>query len=442
MEQLLSTGDDLTWKCDDVPGDGATESTCSEAGHSSDSDSDDSDGEPVELCDAEFDGAWSKAFISRGNLTWNEGVDVPITILSSKRFWMYWSGECHTGEVRDDGKLYWDDSDVWIRPTAEFDGVWDNARIDSGVLTWNEGEQVPIVITGSKTFKMTYVRQVYFAVLLDNGELHWDDSDVWTRPKAEFDGVWANARINKGILKWNEGETVPIIVTGSKTFSMTYVGQTYCAELRDDGRLHWNDSDVWARTRQLPPWMQKGRHCERSKRTTQAAAVQPTVAPAASAPPAKNTPPLKRGMPEKRGHDVACKPQTPPAGEAVVPKKHARRGSGVIVSEPQSEMWYEGIISWFRGTYGWIECAALKARYPAIQPDRHIFLHWNDISWKDCDAHFRPQQHGKMAFQLAPGTNGNPKAVNVRPAGKLIRAQPDPECRINARDFFSAQRTC
>jgi hypothetical protein len=66
-------------------------------------------------CDAEFDGHWGPASINNGTLTWNEGEDVAITVLSANRFFMIYAGKKHVAHYSCDGNLCWDDGDVWSR---------------------------------------------------------------------------------------------------------------------------------------------------------------------------------------------------------------------------------------------------------------------------------------------------------------------------------------
>jgi len=180
-----------------------------------------------------------------------------------------------------------------ILPPYAFEGVWVQARISENTLTWNEGEDVRICALSQTAFLMHYVGIVYYAELCKDGRLHWDDNDVWTRNVEEtqisplcsqtpslveqvkssvdvlqdiseapvassvdereiahpcaFEGVWAQAHISGNTLTWNEGEDVRICPLSQTTFRMHYVDNVYYAELCRDGRLHWDDNDVWTR---------------------------------------------------------------------------------------------------------------------------------------------------------------------------------------------------
>merc|ERR1712232_161026 len=97
------------------------------------------------------------------------------------------------------------------------------------------------------------------------------------------------------------------------------------------------------------------------------------------------------------------------------------RGKSLIVSAPVSAKRYEGLVKYFRGSFGWLESEEVANKYP----DADIFVHVND-----CD--FRPRQLDKVSFQLTEDHHGNPKAVSVG-----IWREP---ARIDARDWFGADR--
>jgi len=98
------------------------------------------------------------------------------------------------------------------------------------------------------------------------------------------------------------------------------------------------------------------------------------------------------------------------------------RGKCVIVSQPISKTLYRGQVKWFRGTFGWVECAEVAAMHSGSD----AYLHINDCT-------FRPRLGDKVCFRLALGENGHPKAVQAS-------ASKEPEI-INARDWFATDRS-
>merc|ERR1712187_1086673 len=109
--------------------------------------------------------------------------------------------------------------------------------------SWEQGEQCT-------------VRNEY------NPKVHAMSSKRTSVVEARFLGAWGPASISENSLAWNEGESVKIDVVNEKQLSMTYFNrygslETFFAELRADGRLHWNDGDVWSRGNVFPSWKQR-----------------------------------------------------------------------------------------------------------------------------------------------------------------------------------------
>lgn len=91
------------------------------------------------------------------------------------------------------------------------------------------------------------------------------------------------------------------------------------------------------------------------------------------------------------------------------------RGKAVVASVPLSNKRYQGVVKWFRGTYGWVDCAEVSKQYAG----HDIFVHINDCN-------FQPKQGDEVAFNLSLDDRGNPKAVKAH--APII---------INARDYFN-----
>lgn len=313
-----------------------------------------------------------------------------------------------------------------------FNGIWDRARIHNGVLTWNEGEDVTITIISTRTFQMQYLGKNYIAEMR-NGKLHWDDDDVWTRQSsvtdtdwhdASFNGIWNKACIHDGLLTWNEGGDVTIMITSTTTFQMRYDGKDYNAELRHDGTLHWDDGDVWTRhAKEAPPQghMQLQHVSERAKHS--AFAKEPHQAKAA--PPHRQVKPQHVSERAER-FAVAKEPASKKADDALSAVGVSSRGKCVIVSRPVDAKRYQGVVSWFRGSYGWLQSPEVAARYP----NRVIFLHFND-----CDA--QPRQGDKMSFQVSEDVK--PEFRNQQVKAVCARRVQNEAC-IDARDFIGKTR--
>jgi antitoxin component of MazEF toxin-antitoxin module len=404
-----------------------------------------------------------------------------------------------------EGEEDWDEIIAWAaRPTTDFAGVWVPASIYGEMLTWNEGEKVSIEVLSSKKFRMCYVGTTYVAELSDNGTLHWNDGDVWSRRKSstctkdetqtfdhhpthedsKFDGVWGPACLRKGVLTWNEGEDVEVDVLSDTKFRMTYVGKVCSAELRRDGKLHWSDGDVWSRRsipcttdlpvcNDLPAWLSRRSQNRRSIRPVASSKIASSTlcrtvgqVPCRSAWPSdasRGSQPevtsrcegdiakpilcekpsnlttvsgatsyaavatLHRASSNKMQHHAADQSKNvatdsrnaAPLTTSLASNVRQPRGRTVEASAPINNKRYTGIVSWFRGSYGWVDCVEVKANYNGL----HTFLHSND-----CD--FNPRQGDEVEFRLALDNKGNPKAVNATQA----------KAPVNARDWFAARQ--
>lgn len=140
---------------------------------------------------ASFDGSWSgRGVIREGKLTWQDGPSTSVVILTSTTLRVTLNGVSHQGELRNDGQLHWDDGDVWTR-SSWFEGSWKNRGVIHGhTLTWAHGPSsspvsAPLVVTGYRTLELAFEGRSYRGELREDGELHWDDGDIWTRQSLE-----------------------------------------------------------------------------------------------------------------------------------------------------------------------------------------------------------------------------------------------------------------
>merc|ERR1712190_92628 len=344
------------------------------------------------------------------------------------------------------------------KPAPDFVGEWASASIYGSVLIWNEGEEVAIEVLGSKKFQMHYCDKTYVAELSNTGTLCWSDGDIWARkalcrqpthPTCKFDGSWDPASIQKGVLTWNEREQVLLEILSGSEFRMVYDGQWLIARVQADGKLHWNDGDVWSR--KLPSWMCKRKRpvatlCasdphaaspsnRRHAMTLATSNIQapglPMITTSASASETRK----QTDLPQRRvacSEDkqknqplVAVKAANSSAANLPTSSERQSRGRTVVQSAAISNATYTGRIAWFRGTFGWVDCAEVQARFAG----RQVYLHWNDCKF-DC-----PRQWDEIDFQLALDPKGNPKAIN---AARHIDRQP---AMINAREYLKTRKT-
>lgn len=69
-----------------------------------------------------------------------------------------------------------------------------------------------------------------------------------TSPHSCFDGVWiGRGEIRGEMLKWFDGPTVHLTLTGPRTLDFPHDGKIHRGSLSPGGCLLWDDGDVWRR---------------------------------------------------------------------------------------------------------------------------------------------------------------------------------------------------
>jgi cold shock CspA family protein len=353
---------------------------------------------------------------------------------------------------------------------VEFHGTWGPARIHNGKLTWNEGEDIVINVESASKFSMSYLGSTYSAELCDDGKLHWNDGDVWTRRDAQ---PTTDAKVYP---PWRRTAQRKYLVLPALTEHPT---QTHSREelkrqsaaLNEEGRTIRTESKLEtqpepeaprlckvpskvqrdkAASVALPPWLCGASGRKQRRNCAQAPVKTAPEAPLKTAPevqvtvtktlPVQATPMVIsskddrscRGAQSQVHQDrFRCEPSfqaeedlaVPSAAmpEASPPKDRLARGKARVVSAPTCLKQYQGVVNWFRGTFGWVESADVARMYP----NHDVFVHIND-----CD--FNPRQWDKVCFQLAE-EDGKPKAVSV-----CMWREP---ARIDARNWFGSDRT-
>lgn len=106
--------------------------------------------------------------------------------------------------------------------------------------------------------------------------------------------------------------------------------------------------------------------------------------------------------------------------EAVIP-----RAQNTVGSNAQSAPVYQGVVKYFRGSFGWVTCAKLA--------NRDVFLHK-----KECDT--APKQWDDVQFELVFDDAGNPKATKAVVVRAIVeKVKPEP-AKIPACDWFAKRK--
>jgi cold shock CspA family protein len=368
--------------------------------------------------EARFHGVWGPAFIEKDSLVWNEGEAVKIDIVSETQFSMtYYCDQQYTSkvfsaELHNDGKLHWSDGDVWSRETAQ--GTCDSA-VPRVLPPWlrkysrrsrrDEPPQMEPRVRCPDVSEMqdTSVQLCKRA----NGDMHTSSSPPNPAP------ITSDTSAPKVLPPWLQKKTRKCRTDEPMTSSQMeprvgFIHGTDAKESskqRADSELHGSGSypcvvsvaasdDIpvgLARTRQDTQSTDRNRNCSKADSQTHECIISSScVLPTCSS--------------------VHIAETAPTCQETILSGPH------------------KGIVKWFRGSYGWVDCAEVKAKYS----DCDIFLHMND-----CD--FKPRQGDAVDFFVAPGDMGNPKAVRVTQAKAVQMAKEKAVEMTNGRDYFAAR---
>jgi len=260
--------------------------------------------------------------------------------------------------------------------------------------------------------------------------------------ESRFDGDWGKAVICGATLAFIEdkSEQIKLTVTGAQTFQMayfdrtTYMGRTYEAKLRHDGRLFWDDGEVWCRKRKQVDDVQVPAAIPPS---TTESETKEFVVPATrfvDKPPANQVSPVVQST-----EPVTCKSThgfRVPSPNACCSTAKCRLTALYVDINRQPRKpdvkRYEGIVKYFRGSFGWIQCPEISAKYRGCD----IFLHKQDCVKKVGDRQVQPKQNDKITFQLSTDEKGNPKAIAAR---IHVNDTKDIET-IDANEFFHTRK--
>merc|ERR1712232_361650 len=428
---------------------------------------------PEEDGEAKFDGLWNERGVISGDmLTWQDGPTTRLVITSGTSLVLMLGGGTYKGELVADGALHWDDGDVWTRQSC-FDGHWGNRGFIRGTtLVWNDGPATPIVITDRQTLEVKLDGQVYSGELRADGQLHWDDGDVWVRHVLSV-GDRIKARAGAELTQGDDeffkaGDEGRVTQIGEKTFDIAWErtglssayflgswaqafvlvpdsplgGFSMFDKVRwSNGQLGnivgFNKNMVDVKFQQgifkcLPEDLEQGVGIAQEMSDAGASklynAVVRTHQPRVREATDGVTGPSTRKQ-KATPLDGACKQSVavpaamikasraaPPGVEAVPPRASAEA--------PLDSKVYHGHVTWSRGSMAWLSCESLTVTYPGCD----VFLHKNDCN-------VMPKQYDRVSFRLTLDPQGNPKAVKAIVETPKTKTEPE---MISARDWFSS----
>lgn len=371
-----------------------------------------------------------------------DGPRTQLRYLSERRVELTFEACRHVGELQEDGKLHWDDGDVWSRDSI--DGVWTGrGEIKGDLLFWEAGPADLITRTSSTNLVMEFEGHVFQAGLRRDGKLHWDDGDIWTRV-AKVSGsaslrfpLHTEVRFVRACQGLAAGEVG--IVVG---FTGDLVEVKFKRVIK---RCHPVDLDVALK---LDVTASSCGHIVQPCTTKiTASSTKNVVLQGSSHGPAKQHTDRSRAR-EVGCRDILARPALSVAVKPVrtvvsdtVAKKHIpMQSSGTSVDSrgPRSSSTkrYTGVVSWSRGSMAWLRCAALQSKFPAWCADlRAQFPDWDDVyvflHKTQCKSGM-PGQGDRVTFSLVVASDGRPQASMAEP-------EMEPQ-QISAEDWFAARR--
>merc|ERR1719464_2653494 len=240
-----------------------------------------------------LDGSWvGRGEMQGGSLRWyHDGPSVSVTVVGRNTIELHRDGCRHRGELQADGRLYWEDGDIWTRDTVEhasqpcaaagfgfrlhsevhvLGASSESPTSEPGLVVGFTESQVEVKHTDRitryfpcnlKSAAAEQVCQTFAAagsrrpvsetemglgVRQDRAESA--SNNAWTRLSC-FDGSWVGrGDMQGGSLRWyHDGPSVSFTVVGRNTIELHLDGCRHRGELRADGRLYWEDGDIWTR---------------------------------------------------------------------------------------------------------------------------------------------------------------------------------------------------
>lgn len=373
-----------------------------------------------------FNGVWAGRGEAKGNtFLWKDGPTVPLRFFGKRVLELTLDGRRHRGVLKGDGKLHWDDGDIWSRETLQ--GVWaGRGEVKGKMLSWKDGPSTPLRLIGNREIELTLDGRRHHGMLKDDGNLHWEDGDIWTRERLTSGSSGFGFHLHSEVRLVRGCNGVPADELGMIVgFTLECVEVKFLvkilrclpADLRESAvPAHPAPSAISARSttgRGSPSDKTTTRQATSAQRERIAdAALARSVAVDTGAQGAPWAPARKAA-----GHQVVEIARREKSGEVATGKFRAsdtsvqaravvapRNAAGNMSADLESP-WYTGVVNWSRGSMAWLQCRALHARFP----DQDIFLHRTEMR-----GGAMPHQWERICFRLMTGSDGKPRAVQAR----------------------------
>jgi len=377
---------------------------------------------------AALQGHWAGRGEIRGsNLLWKHGPSTRIWPMANGQITVRLDGQVHYGELKGN-ELHWDDGDIWSRSVEleqGFEGRWPGrGEIRGKTLFWRDGPAVTLELAG-RDIELCLDGTRHHGMLKEDGKLHWDDGDIWSREAGEREsekfgfGLFAEVRLAVEVDRLQAGAMGTVVGFSEQHVQVKFVGRI-CRCLPE--QLHKSPSEAGNERRSwcTPDSARQQPKPRQNLETVRCSSVAGGATDCANPVPAKQTWAARlqtrtaAASPAQAKLETGAKVQmctVADSSSSASEKQTASSASGRTATAPTkaseaSTKWFHGAMTWSRGSMGWVDCQELREEFP----ERNIFLHRSEWSGSTM-----PRQQDRIMFRLEVDSDGNPKAVQAKP---------------------------
>merc|ERR1711920_886248 len=284
-----------------------------------------------------------------------------------------------------------------------------------GVTLELAGREIELCLDGTR----------HHGTLKDDGKLHWDDGDVWSREAGDAEsekfgfGLFAEVRLAVEVDSLQAGATGTVVGFSEQHVEVKFVGRI-CRCLPK--QLHKSSSQAGnhGRSCRTPDSAQQQPKARQNPETVRCSSGLGGATKCANPVPATQTWAARvqtrtaTPSPSQAKLEMGAKVQIRKVADSSSSASEKQTSSSLSdraataptkASKARTE-WFRGAITWWRGSMGWVDCHELREEFP----ERNVFLHRSEWSGSTM-----PRQKDRIMFRLEVGSDGNPRAVQAKP---------------------------
>merc|ERR1719464_506760 len=333
-----------------------------------------------------LDGSWvGRGEMQGGSLRWyHDGPSVSVTVVGRNTIELHLDGCSHRGELQADGRLYWEDGDIWTRDTIEHASqpcvaAGFGFRLHSEVHVLGGRSESP---TSEPGLVVGFTDSQVEVKHTDRIRRYFPCNLKSAAAEQVYQKSAANSRrpVSETVMQPQDQHSKPASKNGASRAS-SGAARAPCEQVHNCTVSSRPGVD-WAKRLQQQS-SKPGRTSDKSR-----AAVDASLKSAAGT-----------------GRTLA---------EVVKSKSESSFSSATATG-----LRHHGVVNFSRGSMAWVHCKSLEARFP----DQDIFLHKSE-----CMGGMMPRQHDRISFFLMQDAAGNPQArqaiaENPAPRREMVSAQ-------------------